>query len=148
MAELFKDKMANLDFDGVSGPIRFSGPDRLGVSVFRQNQRNEMKTIAMYYPDDDFLHFNCSICVDISWIGTKERKKSSILRNSSFSAEVATEVPQFEKRSCVICAQSLRENISCGLTLYPYGDQSISLAAEYKDLDVHFCQSKTKVVSR
>ncbi|XP_055335361.1 gamma-aminobutyric acid type B receptor subunit 2-like [Paramacrobiotus metropolitanus] len=73
MTEIFKDTLSRLDFDGISGPIRFYGSDRVGVSVFRQHRVGEMKTIAFFNPEDNFLHFNCSICEQISWIASGAR---------------------------------------------------------------------------
>ncbi|GJQ84523.1 GABA-B-R3 [Trypoxylus dichotomus] len=67
MAEDFLFAMDSLKFNGVSGPIRFSGADRVGNSVFRQIQNGKLETVAIYFANRNFLEFNCDTCKSIKW---------------------------------------------------------------------------------
>ncbi|OQV20137.1 Gamma-aminobutyric acid type B receptor subunit 2 [Hypsibius exemplaris] len=85
IAQIVAGVLSRLDFPGISGPIRFSGADRVGVSVFRQFVQKETNTIAMYYPDEGLLSFNCSGCEPVSWEGSR---KPADRRHESYVIEV------------------------------------------------------------
>ncbi|XP_074651672.1 uncharacterized protein LOC141906324 [Tubulanus polymorphus] len=67
ITEKFMNILSRIDFDGISGPVSFNGPDRRGITVLKQNQGGQMVRIAMCYPDNDTLDFNCSGCQVIQW---------------------------------------------------------------------------------
>ncbi|XP_055839849.1 gamma-aminobutyric acid type B receptor subunit 2 isoform X2 [Episyrphus balteatus] len=67
MAWEFLQQMGRLDFLGVSGPVSFSGPDRIGTTAFYQIQRGFLEQVALFYPAEDFLDFNCPKCYAIKW---------------------------------------------------------------------------------
>lgn len=49
------------------GPVTFNGADRIGYSAFNQIQNSKIKHICLYYPEKEFLDFNCSDCTEIKW---------------------------------------------------------------------------------
>ena len=51
------------------GPVSFDGPDRQGLSVIEQNQGGASVRVAMYFPSNDTLDFNCADCNNIDWQG-------------------------------------------------------------------------------
>lgn len=51
------------------GPVSFNGADRVGISVFNQVQNGLLKSVALYYPSQLQLEFNCTKCVSIKWKG-------------------------------------------------------------------------------
>ncbi|CAH1778015.1 unnamed protein product [Owenia fusiformis] len=61
--------MGDLEFVGVSGPVSFKGPDRRGITVFKQNQNGTERRFALFYPENNTLDFNCSGCVEPIWKG-------------------------------------------------------------------------------
>uniref|UniRef100_T1JM31 Gamma-aminobutyric acid type B receptor subunit 2 n=1 Tax=Strigamia maritima TaxID=126957 RepID=T1JM31_STRMM len=69
MALMWRQIMENIEFLGVSGPLFFTGADRVGISAFYQKQGNAMKKIAMHFPAKRLLDFNCRNCVPIIWTG-------------------------------------------------------------------------------
>ncbi|GAB6027300.1 Metabotropic GABA-B receptor subtype 3A [Chamberlinius hualienensis] len=69
MANVFRNFMGNLSFEGVSGLVSFKGPDRVSVACFYQNQGGQLKTVALHFPYKNELDFNCSFCSAIHWSG-------------------------------------------------------------------------------
>nr|XP_036231694.1 uncharacterized protein LOC106623734 [Bactrocera oleae] len=67
MAREFLQQMAKLDFLGVSGPVSFSGPDRIGTTAFYQIQNGTLALIALYYPAASRLDFHCPHCCSVRW---------------------------------------------------------------------------------
>ncbi|XP_052864575.1 gamma-aminobutyric acid type B receptor subunit 2 [Anopheles cruzii] len=65
-AELLR-QFDRLKFNGISGPVSFDGPDRIGTTSFHQIQRGQLQTIAFYHPKNATLHFGCRSCVPIVW---------------------------------------------------------------------------------
>ncbi|CAH2077063.1 unnamed protein product, partial [Iphiclides podalirius] len=60
MAEEFLNQLANLSFLGVSGPVSFSGADRIGMSAFYQIQGGRPKTVALYTHGREMTCLECS----------------------------------------------------------------------------------------
>nr|XP_022908051.1 gamma-aminobutyric acid type B receptor subunit 2 [Onthophagus taurus]XP_022908052.1 gamma-aminobutyric acid type B receptor subunit 2 [Onthophagus taurus] len=69
LSEEFVYAMNSLDFMGVSGPIKFSGGDRMGNAELKQIQHGELRRIAIYYTSENYLDFNCANCCKIFWKG-------------------------------------------------------------------------------
>ncbi|TMW45938.1 hypothetical protein DOY81_008982 [Sarcophaga bullata] len=69
MASEFLQQMGKLDFLGVSGPVSFSGPDRIGTTAFYQIQNGRLEPIALYYPAANALDFHCPHCKNVKWHG-------------------------------------------------------------------------------
>ncbi|GAB0099335.1 gamma-aminobutyric acid type B receptor subunit 2 [Sergentomyia squamirostris] len=67
MATEFLNQFSRLQFLGVSGPVSFSGADRVGTSAFYQIQRGKLHPVALYYPGEQHLDFNCPECVQVQW---------------------------------------------------------------------------------
>ncbi|KAH8266473.1 hypothetical protein KR044_002298, partial [Drosophila immigrans] len=67
MAWEFLQQLGKLHFLGVSGPVSFSGPDRVGTTAFYQIQRGMLEPIALYYPATDALDFRCPRCRPVKW---------------------------------------------------------------------------------
>ncbi|XP_068141556.1 gamma-aminobutyric acid type B receptor subunit 2 [Drosophila tropicalis] len=67
MAWEFLQQLGKLHFLGVSGPVSFSGPDRVGTTAFYQIQRGMLEPIALYYPATDSLDFHCPRCRPVKW---------------------------------------------------------------------------------
>ncbi|XP_054744804.1 uncharacterized protein LOC129249163 [Anastrepha obliqua] len=67
MAREFLQQMAKLEFLGVSGPVSFSGPDRVGTTAFYQIQNGTLALIALYYPAVHRLDFHCPYCRSVRW---------------------------------------------------------------------------------
>ncbi|KAJ8027922.1 Gamma-aminobutyric acid type B receptor subunit 2 [Holothuria leucospilota] len=63
--------LSKLHFNGVSGPVSFNGPDRYGITVFRQNQRGNMARVALYFPENGSLCFDCEGTNPILWEGNR-----------------------------------------------------------------------------
>ncbi|XP_059477386.1 gamma-aminobutyric acid type B receptor subunit 2 isoform X2 [Neocloeon triangulifer] len=69
MAHEFLREMAGLEFLGVSGPVSFSGADRVGISAFYQVQGGVVQKVALFYPSSDRLDFECPQCEPLRWQG-------------------------------------------------------------------------------
>ncbi|XP_044748557.1 gamma-aminobutyric acid type B receptor subunit 2 isoform X2 [Coccinella septempunctata] len=67
MVAQFVEEMESLSFAGLSGPVRFSGPDRVGNSLFTQIQGGGKLQIAVYESDVDKLNFGCINCFPVIW---------------------------------------------------------------------------------
>ncbi|XP_045480347.1 gamma-aminobutyric acid type B receptor subunit 2 isoform X2 [Harmonia axyridis] len=67
MVAQFVEEMESLSFAGLSGPVRFSGPDRVGNSLFTQIQGGAKSQIAIYESDLDKLNFVCINCFPVIW---------------------------------------------------------------------------------
>ncbi|XP_017046325.1 gamma-aminobutyric acid type B receptor subunit 2 [Drosophila ficusphila] len=67
MAWEFLQQLGKLHFLGVSGPVSFSGPDRVGTTAFYQIQRGMLEPVALYYPATDALDFRCPRCRPVKW---------------------------------------------------------------------------------
>ncbi|CAD6998932.1 unnamed protein product [Ceratitis capitata] len=67
MAREFLQQMAKLEFLGVSGPVSFSGPDRIGTTAFYQIQNGTLALVALYYPAAGTLDFHCPHCRSVRW---------------------------------------------------------------------------------
>ncbi|XP_055685134.1 gamma-aminobutyric acid type B receptor subunit 2 [Lutzomyia longipalpis] len=67
MATEFLNQFSRLQFLGVSGPVSFSGADRVGTSAFYQIQRGKLNPVALYYPSEQHLDFKCPECVAVQW---------------------------------------------------------------------------------
>ncbi|KAL4230676.1 hypothetical protein ACF0H5_011052 [Mactra antiquata] len=78
-SHLFLDIMQDLGFLGISGPISFEGPDRKGISVISQNQRGQMKRIALYDPDVEKMNFFCRTCQPIVWLGGRAPRDKIVI---------------------------------------------------------------------
>ncbi|XP_071847292.1 gamma-aminobutyric acid type B receptor subunit 1-like [Apostichopus japonicus] len=59
--------LSRLHFNGVSGKVSFIGPDRNGITVFRQNQEGNMTRVALYFPENGTLCFDCEGTKPIKW---------------------------------------------------------------------------------
>ncbi|XP_071455061.1 uncharacterized protein GABA-B-R3 [Hetaerina americana] len=69
LAADFLSELAKVQFLGVSGPVSFSGADRVGISAFYQIQGGQVKKVALYYPEEKNLDFDCPQCVPPIWQG-------------------------------------------------------------------------------
>ncbi|XP_046389331.1 gamma-aminobutyric acid type B receptor subunit 2-like [Ischnura elegans] len=69
LTEDFLNELAKVQFLGVSGPVSFSGADRVGISAFYQIQGGQIKKVALYYPEAKHLDFECPQCVPPIWQG-------------------------------------------------------------------------------
>ncbi|XP_030767211.1 gamma-aminobutyric acid type B receptor subunit 2 [Sitophilus oryzae] len=67
MACLFVKTMRNLEFIGISGPIKFTGADRVGDFVISQIQDGRITDVALYDSIKDKLNFACNGCQKIYW---------------------------------------------------------------------------------
>ncbi|KAL3234091.1 hypothetical protein MRX96_022836 [Rhipicephalus microplus] len=67
MANYFDRIISRLSFNGLSGPISFSGSDRVGITEFQQNQGGLLRKVALYIPDSKMLDFSCIRCRPIIW---------------------------------------------------------------------------------
>ncbi|XP_037958848.1 gamma-aminobutyric acid type B receptor subunit 2 [Teleopsis dalmanni] len=67
MAWEFLQQMGKLNFLGVSGPVSFSGPDRIGTTAFYQIQNGVLEPVALYYPAENSLDFYCPRCKTVKW---------------------------------------------------------------------------------
>ncbi|XP_055386292.1 uncharacterized protein LOC129615216 [Condylostylus longicornis] len=67
MALEFLQQIGKLNFLGVSGPVSFSGPDRIGTTAFYQIQKGTLEPVALYYPAERNLDFHCPNCKTIKW---------------------------------------------------------------------------------
>ena len=47
--------------------MSFDGPDRRGISVFKQNQDGQNNPIALFYPESNTLDLDCLDCLPIEW---------------------------------------------------------------------------------
>ncbi|KAL1117728.1 hypothetical protein AAG570_004043 [Ranatra chinensis] len=65
---LFRN-MATLKFTGVSGPIAFNGPDRVGITAFYQVQKGEARTVGLYDATQRLLELPCAGCLSPVWQG-------------------------------------------------------------------------------
>lgn len=63
----FLNQFSNLNFLGVSGPVSFSGSDRIGTSAFYQVQSGHLCSISLYYPAEQHLDFTCPNCCTVKW---------------------------------------------------------------------------------
>ncbi|XP_071951848.1 gamma-aminobutyric acid type B receptor subunit 2-like [Antedon mediterranea] len=67
---ILMQEMAKQSFDGVSGTVRFDGPDRLGTTRIRQKQGDGLATVALFFPEDGgYLDFTYPGCSPIKWPG-------------------------------------------------------------------------------
>ncbi|KDR18733.1 Gamma-aminobutyric acid type B receptor subunit 2 [Zootermopsis nevadensis] len=69
MTEEFLSQLGQLDFLGVSGPVSFSGADRIGISAFYQVQGGEVSKVALFYPSSDHMDYSCPDCRPLVWQG-------------------------------------------------------------------------------
>lgn len=67
MANFFDRIVSRLRFNGISGPLSFSGSDRVGITEFQQNQGGVLRKVALYIPDSGTLDFSCFRCNPIIW---------------------------------------------------------------------------------
>ncbi|KAL1434779.1 hypothetical protein MTO96_001675 [Rhipicephalus appendiculatus] len=67
MANYFDRIVSRLRFNGISGPLSFSGSDRVGITEFQQNQGGLLRKVALYIPDSKTLDFSCIRCRPIIW---------------------------------------------------------------------------------
>lgn len=58
-------------FISMQGPVSFNGADRIGISVFSQVQKGILNSVALYYPSQLLLDFNCPKCVPVKWKGNQ-----------------------------------------------------------------------------
>ncbi|KAG1701389.1 Gamma-aminobutyric acid type B receptor subunit 2 [Nymphon striatum] len=70
MTQKFLEIIEHLCFDGLTGPILFDGPDRLGITEFHQKQDKFVK-FALYNPRNRQLDFDCPGCKNINWQGSE-----------------------------------------------------------------------------
>ncbi|KAJ8984969.1 hypothetical protein NQ317_007839, partial [Molorchus minor] len=61
------EKLGNLRFIGLSGPVKFNGADRIGNSIIRQMQGGKMTDIAIFNSVKEMLDFQCKTCGKIYW---------------------------------------------------------------------------------
>ncbi|XP_046663781.1 gamma-aminobutyric acid type B receptor subunit 2 isoform X2 [Homalodisca vitripennis] len=71
MAHRLSHTLGNLSFFGISGPVSFSGADRVGVSAFHRVQGGKVVRIALFDPTTNTLDFACEGCVRIVWQGSQ-----------------------------------------------------------------------------
>ncbi|XP_042863998.1 uncharacterized protein LOC122248198 [Penaeus japonicus] len=68
-ADLILERMQELRFRGVSGPISFDCPDRVGVTAFYQIQGGAPVKVALYHPEGESLDLSCPGCQALVWPG-------------------------------------------------------------------------------
>ncbi|XP_071522350.1 uncharacterized protein [Panulirus ornatus] len=69
MADRILETMQGLRFRGVSGPISFDCPDRVGVTAFYQIQDGVPVKVALYHPEAEALDLGCPGCRVLVWPG-------------------------------------------------------------------------------
>ncbi|XP_078684311.1 gamma-aminobutyric acid type B receptor subunit 1-like [Branchiostoma floridae x Branchiostoma belcheri] len=69
MSQMFQRIMSSLKFTGLSGPVSFLDGDRVGPSVFYQNQDGVMRKVALYYNEEDNLDLHAEGCFPVVWQG-------------------------------------------------------------------------------
>ncbi|XP_037785997.1 uncharacterized protein LOC119581906 [Penaeus monodon] len=69
IADLILERMQELRFRGVSGPISFDCPDRVGVTAFYQIQGGAPVKVALYHPEGESLDLSCPGCHALVWPG-------------------------------------------------------------------------------
>ncbi|XP_047493444.1 uncharacterized protein LOC125042026 [Penaeus chinensis] len=69
IADLILERMQELRFRGVSGPISFDCPDRVGVTAFYQIQGGAPVKVALYHPEGESLDLSCPGCQALVWPG-------------------------------------------------------------------------------
>ncbi|KAJ9598422.1 hypothetical protein L9F63_010897, partial [Diploptera punctata] len=69
MAQEFLAQLSDVNFQGISGPVSFSGADRIGISAFYQIQGGEVRKVALFYPWLDSLNLSCPDCRPLVWQG-------------------------------------------------------------------------------
>nr|XP_045622082.1 gamma-aminobutyric acid type B receptor subunit 2-like [Procambarus clarkii] len=69
MADKILETMQGLRFRGVSGPISFDCPDRVGVTAFYQIQEGDPVKVALYHPEEAALDLECPGCQALVWPG-------------------------------------------------------------------------------
>ncbi|XP_066965096.1 LOW QUALITY PROTEIN: gamma-aminobutyric acid type B receptor subunit 2 [Macrobrachium rosenbergii] len=69
MADKILETMQRLRFRGVSGPISFDCPDRVGVTAFYQIQDGKPMKVALYHPEEAALDLTCPGCHVVVWPG-------------------------------------------------------------------------------
>ncbi|RZF44490.1 hypothetical protein LSTR_LSTR002263 [Laodelphax striatellus] len=67
MARCFACRLGRLQFLGASGPVKFDGADRVGITAFYQVQGGKARTLALYDSSTDHLNFGCPSCVAVKW---------------------------------------------------------------------------------
>ncbi|OXA58880.1 Gamma-aminobutyric acid type B receptor subunit 2 [Folsomia candida] len=50
-SNLLNDEIGKLKFTGISGPITFSGSDRIGITSFMQVQGGNLRQVGLFHPD-------------------------------------------------------------------------------------------------
>ncbi|CAG7672082.1 unnamed protein product [Allacma fusca] len=66
-AKNLTEVMKSLSFNGISGPISFSGPDRVGITSISQIQGGKRRPVGLFSPLDSILNLTCSGCWKIVW---------------------------------------------------------------------------------
>ncbi|XP_063223115.1 uncharacterized protein LOC134531347 [Bacillus rossius redtenbacheri] len=69
MARQFTGQLGRLNFLGVSGPVSFSGADRIVISAFYQVQGADVRKVALFWPATGVLDTACLSCVPAAWQG-------------------------------------------------------------------------------
>ncbi|XP_068236918.1 uncharacterized protein [Palaemon carinicauda] len=69
MADKILETMQRLRFRGVSGPISFDCPDRVGVTAFYQIQDGKPRIVALYHPEEAAFDLLCPGCHVVVWPG-------------------------------------------------------------------------------
>ncbi|KAL0101970.1 hypothetical protein PUN28_018493 [Cardiocondyla obscurior] len=69
LAKLLLERLKDLRFIGVSGPVSFDDADRVGITAFYQMHGHDIKRIAIYTPEDEKLIMNCPGCEATKWPG-------------------------------------------------------------------------------
>ncbi|KAK9885644.1 hypothetical protein WA026_012408 [Henosepilachna vigintioctopunctata] len=64
----FMNAMESINFLGLSGPVKFVGPDRVGDTLLTQIQGGKSVRIAIYDSRRNKLTFDCRNCFNISWM--------------------------------------------------------------------------------
>ncbi|XP_066286143.1 gamma-aminobutyric acid type B receptor subunit 2-like [Branchiostoma lanceolatum] len=67
MSQMFQHILSSLKFTGLSGPVSFLDGDRVGPSVFYQNQDGAMRKVAVYYNEEDNLDLHAEGCFPVVW---------------------------------------------------------------------------------
>lgn len=64
----------------VQGPVSFSGPDRVGLSIFYQVQNRVPQPVALYDPHEKILNFACPKCIPVNWYNNEVPIAKRILK--------------------------------------------------------------------
>ncbi|XP_018329892.1 gamma-aminobutyric acid type B receptor subunit 2 isoform X2 [Agrilus planipennis] len=65
--QAFLKIMKKMRFMGISGPVIYKGADRIGSTIFKQLQRGQTNSVAVFDPLSTALNFDCKFCKPVRW---------------------------------------------------------------------------------